>query len=83
MSTKKPERTVIRERAEADPGASPSFTLTLTFDERRKSRFLARLEGGGEAEVFLARGSVLRGGDLLRPGDGRLVAIRSAIPASR
>lgn len=43
----------------SDPVAG---TLTLPFEERRKSRLLARLDDGREAAVMLPRGTVLADG---------------------
>ncbi|MCC8391781.1 urease accessory protein UreE [Paraburkholderia sp. MMS20-SJTR3] len=50
-------------------------TLTLAFDERRKSRLAATLDNGEEVAVLLARGTVLRDGDVLIADDGGLVRI--------
>lgn len=52
--------------------------LVLPFDQRCKSRLRARLASGEEVGVFLERGSVLRGGDLLQGGDGRVVRVVAA-----
>ena len=53
--------------------------LVLPFDARQKSRLRAQLEGGEEVGVLLARGTVLRGGDLLLASDGRVVEVVSAV----
>ena len=53
-------------------------TLELDWDMRQKSRFAARDSTGRELAVVLARGSVLRGGDVLVAEDGSLVAVRAA-----
>ena len=53
-------------------------TLTLPFDERQRSRFLARLDSGREVGVVLARGSVLRDGDCLLGDDALVVRVRAA-----
>ncbi|OLL33021.1 urease accessory protein UreE [Burkholderia sp. SRS-W-2-2016] len=50
-------------------------TLTLAFDERRKSRLAAMLDDGEEVAVLLPRGTVLRDGDVLIADDGGLVRI--------
>jgi urease accessory protein len=52
--------------------------LVLPFDLRSRSRFRAQLVGGEEVGVILARGQVLRGGDLLLSDDGRVVEIGAA-----
>lgn len=53
-------------------------TLELDWDMRQKSRFAATDSTGRELAVVLARGSVLRGGDVLVAEDGSLVAVRAA-----
>jgi urease accessory protein len=40
--------------------------LALTFEDRRRSRLLVRLNDGTEAALMLPRGTVLRDGDRLR-----------------
>jgi urease accessory protein len=40
-------------------------SLTLAFDERRKSRLAATLDSGEEVALLLPRGTVLRDGDVL------------------
>src|SRR5512138_3590252 len=52
--------------------------LVLPFDRRQKARQRGRLTGGLEVGIQLPRGTVLRGGDLLRAGDGTLVEIVAA-----
>lgn len=59
-------------------GAKPSDRLELPFDARTKSRLRTRLAGGEEVGLFLSRGTVLRGGDLLQGGDGRVVEVVAA-----
>jgi urease accessory protein len=51
----------------------PRARLTLTFDDRRRSRLLARLDDGREVALRLPRGTVLRHGDLLRADEDHLV----------
>ncbi|MGY6213818.1 urease accessory protein UreE [Methylolobus aquaticus] len=62
----------------ASNGAQASDTLTLPFDERQRSRFLAQLDSGREVGVVLARGSVLRNGDCLLGDEGLVVRVRAA-----
>lgn len=45
-------------------------TLELPFDLRQKSRLRVKLASGQEAALFLTRGIILRGGDLLKSEDG-------------
>lgn len=56
----------------------PAVTLTLPRDKRIRSRQRVRLDDGREAGLFLARGEVLRDGDLLGDADGLVVLIRAA-----
>ncbi len=53
-------------------------TVELDWDVRQKSRFDAEDSQGRRFAVFLARGSVLRGGDVLVAEDGSLIAVRAA-----
>lgn len=66
----------ITERLTA--GEQHDDRLILPFDRRQKSRLRVTLESGAEAGLFLARGTVLRGGDRLRGDDGRIVLIVAA-----
>jgi urease accessory protein len=54
-------------------------TLTMTFDQRRKSRQRAKLDDGTDVAVMLERGLILRGGDVLLGEDGRRVLVRAAL----
>ena len=62
----------------AGQGAETSDTLTLPFELRQKSRLRARLASGEEVGLMLARGTVMRGGDVVRTIDGRDVEIVAA-----
>jgi urease accessory protein len=53
-------------------------TVELDWDVRQKSRFDAVDSGGRPIGVFLPRGSVVRGGDVLVAEDGSLIAVRAA-----
>ncbi|MGF6756791.1 urease accessory protein UreE [Paraburkholderia sp. GAS42] len=53
-------------------------TLTLAFDARCKSRLAATLDNGEEVALVLARGTVLRDGDVLVAQDGALVRVVAA-----
>ena len=59
--------------------AAATERLVLPFELRSKTRLRTRLESGEEAGLFLRRGSVLRGGDLLEAEDGRIVLVVAAI----
>ncbi|MDE2368028.1 MAG: urease accessory protein UreE [Burkholderiales bacterium] len=53
-------------------------SVELGWDQRQKSRFDAADSSGRVIGVFLPRGSVVRGGDMLVAEDGSLIAVRAA-----
>ena len=53
-------------------------SVELDWDVRQKSRFDATDSAGRMLGVFLPRGSVVRGGDVLVAEDGGLVRVRAA-----
>jgi urease accessory protein len=53
-------------------------SVELDWDVRQKSRFDATDSGGRALGVFLPRGSVVRGGDVLVAEDGSLVRVLAA-----
>ena len=53
-------------------------TITLDWDVRQKSRFDATDSTGRSLGIFLPRGSVLRGGDVLVAEDGSLILVKAA-----
>ena len=53
-------------------------TLTLDWDVRQKSRFEATDSRSRSVGVFLPRGTVVRGGDVLIAEDGSLIRIEAA-----
>jgi len=53
-------------------------TLTLDWDVRQKSRFEATDSRGRQIGVFLPRGTVVRGGDVLLAEDGSLLQVIAA-----
>jgi len=53
-------------------------TLELDWDTRQKSRFEATDSAGRTMGVFLPRGTVVRGGDVLVADDGSLVRVLAA-----
>jgi urease accessory protein len=53
-------------------------TLSLDWDTRQKSRFDATDSLGRSLGVFLPRGTVVRGGDVLVAQDGSLVKVEAA-----
>ena len=62
----------------APTDAAPAATLRLGFEDRRRSRQLARLEDGREVGVDLPRGTVLRDGDRLVGDDNTVIIVRAA-----
>jgi urease accessory protein len=64
-------------RAPHEPHATES--LVLPFELRQKSRLRAQLESGVEVGLFLERGIVLRGGDLLQADDGTIIEVVAAL----
>ena len=54
-------------------------TVELDWDVRQKSRFDATDSTGRALGVFLPRGSVVRGGDVLVAEDGSLVVVRARL----
>ena len=53
-------------------------TVELDWDVRQKSRFDATDSSGRALGVFLPRGQVVRGGDVLVAEDGSLIAVKAA-----
>ncbi|HET9823183.1 MAG TPA: urease accessory protein UreE [Burkholderiaceae bacterium] len=53
-------------------------TVELDWDVRQKSRFDATDSGGRALAVFLPRGTLVRGGDVLVAEDGSLVRVHAA-----
>lgn len=53
-------------------------TVTLDWDVRQKSRFDAESSEGRRVGVFLPRGTVVRGGDVLITQDGSLLRVVAA-----
>jgi urease accessory protein len=53
-------------------------SITLDWDVRQKSRFESTDSAGRQVGVFLQRGQVVRGGDVLVGEDGSLLQVRAA-----
>ena len=53
-------------------------TVELDWDVRQKSRFAATDSAGRELGIFLPRGTLVRGGDVLVAEDGSLVRVLAA-----
>ena len=56
-------------------------SIELDWDTRQKSRFEAVDSSGRRVAVFLARGRIVRGGDVLVAEDGSLIAVKAAAQA--
>ena len=56
----------------------PDGQLILPYEARCRSRLRTKLADGENVAVFLARGPVLRGGELLLTDDGRVIEVRAA-----
>ncbi len=52
--------------------------VSLSFEQRQRSRLRVRLDDGREAGILLRRGETLRDGDLLGGDDGLAVEVRAA-----
>jgi urease accessory protein len=66
----------ITRRFDGPAGAArPGDRLELPFELRQKSRLRTRLASGEEAWLVLARGEILRGGDLLLATGGRVIEV--------
>ncbi len=61
----------------ANPPPS-ALRVTLTWEERQRSRLAVRLNDGQEAGIRLARGTRLCDGDWLLADDGQAVQVRAA-----
>lgn len=54
------------------------LSVALSYDARKKSRIRVALSNGEEAAIFMPRGSILRGGDILVASDGRKITVIAA-----
>ena len=73
----------VNKRISQGTGLAPALirrapTVELDWDVRQKSRFDATDSSGREFGVFLPRGNVVRGGDVLVLEDGSLVRVIAA-----
>jgi urease accessory protein len=65
-------------QSSSDPVPPATASVTLTYDQRRKSRLRTRLHDGSELAVLLPRGTILQEGDRLRATDGTIIQVRAA-----
>ncbi len=63
----------------AQPNSEPQDSLTLRYDERKRSRLRTRSDAGVDVAIVFARGSVLRHGDRLLDDAGRVYAVFAAV----
>jgi urease accessory protein len=56
----------------------PDGTLSLPIEQRVRSRLRVRLDDGRDAGLFLERGTLLRGGDLLGSQEGLVIRVIAA-----
>jgi len=61
-----------------DKNLSADGRLTLPIEQRVRSRLRITLDDGRDAGLFLPRGTLLRGGDLLGSDDGLVIEIVAA-----
>jgi len=57
---------------------APGFFVELTLERRVKARLKACLTDGSDVGIFLDRGPIMRGGDLLESEEGSIVQVISA-----
>ena len=53
-------------------------TVTLTLEQRARSRLKTRLDSGEDVGVFMQRGNVLEHGDLIATEDGFIARVLAA-----
>lgn len=59
-------------------GQEAMGSVTLSFDQRVKSRLKVELDNGETAGLFLPRGCILKHGDRIVAESGEVVAVRAA-----
>lgn len=71
---------LIRRVAAATNRAGPDLTgtLSLTYEQRSRSRLRARLDDGREVGILLPRGEILIHGELLADERGELIRVQAA-----
>lgn len=69
---------MIRLTRRLDAPAAPTHTLTLTLEQRVRSRLRVTLDDGSPAGLFLERGHILRDGDCVAGDDGVVAEVRAA-----
>jgi len=74
---------MIRFTRRLDTPAPPTHTLTLTLEQRVRSRLRVTLDDGSPAGLFLERGHILRDGDCVAGDDGVVAEVRAAAETCR
>jgi urease accessory protein len=69
---------MIRLTRRLDTPAPPTHALTLTLEQRVRSRLRVTLDDGSPAGLFLERGHILRDGDCVAGDDGEVAEVRAA-----
>jgi len=69
---------MIRLTRRLDTPEPPTHTLTLTLEQRVRSRLRVALDDGSPAGLFLERGHILRDGDCVAGDDGVVAEVRAA-----
>lgn len=67
------------EKVGSREGSPPKLTLTLSYELRRKTRQLARLDDGEEIGLLLAPGTFLKDGDILESAEGDRLRVVAAL----
>lgn len=69
---------MIRLTEKLDSPQSTDVSLSLSIDQRIRSRLKVTLDDGRDAGMFLPRGLILRGGDCLRSECGLIVQVNAS-----
>lgn len=69
---------MLKLTSKANEATECSTSLTLPFELRQKARLHTKLDNGEEAGLFLPRGIIIRGGDILKAETGEYIKIISA-----
>jgi len=69
---------IIRLTKKRDLAGQPTASVTLTLDQRVRSRLRVTLDDGPEAGIFLERGDNLKNGDCLVSEDRLVVLVKAA-----
>ncbi len=69
---------MIELRRKRQPPEKPDTSITLTLDQRIRSRLRTRLDDGRDAGILLERGTTLKDGDYLAANGGITVLVRAA-----